>query len=225
MDNSGILLTYTAQLRAHDAAFLSMGNIISQNWLQYIPPGDSQFTQNAYCSQRCLNWVRTYFNSLTLSFRLTFGKENECLVNRNTISVLHVLLYYGNSKGVMPFCTVFTKTIFFVNTYYLWDCSNRVVWLLYQGFAVNGRQEPMTVVGVQFHTQELGKQMKLRQFTHAAGDLYVERPWLANDATHDSEQQTFRVLKNRQSVGPNDHLKLECTYDSTSRFRPTVVSN
>ncbi|XP_052787977.1 DBH-like monooxygenase protein 1 [Mya arenaria] len=56
VDNSGIQLTYTAMLRPNDAAFLSMGNIISPNWLQFLPPGESSFTQKAYCSERCLGW-------------------------------------------------------------------------------------------------------------------------------------------------------------------------
>ncbi|KAH3799813.1 DBH-like monooxygenase protein 1 isoform X1 [Dreissena polymorpha] len=56
VDSSGIQLTYTADLRTNDAAFLSMGNIISPNWLQYIPPGEPSFQQRAYCSERCIQW-------------------------------------------------------------------------------------------------------------------------------------------------------------------------
>lgn len=56
VDNSGIQITFTSQLRPHDAAFLTMGNIISPNWAQFIPPGESNFLQKAYCSMRCLSW-------------------------------------------------------------------------------------------------------------------------------------------------------------------------
>lgn len=58
----------------------------------------------------------------------------------------------------------------------------------------------MTVVGVRFHTHELGKKMRLRHFTHSAGNQFIENPWLGNDGTSDSEAQTFRLLRNRQNV-------------------------
>lgn len=71
VDNSGIRITITSKLRQHDAGFLTMGNIISPNWAQFIPPGDPDFVQKAYCSMRCLAWGLGDCNSPQTSVPMT----------------------------------------------------------------------------------------------------------------------------------------------------------
>ncbi|KAL4219675.1 DBH-like monooxygenase protein 1 [Mactra antiquata] len=56
VDSSGIRITYTSELRQHEAGFMTVGNIISPNWAQFIPPGETDFLQKAYCSMKCLAW-------------------------------------------------------------------------------------------------------------------------------------------------------------------------
>lgn len=56
LDSSGISVSYTATLRPNEGAFLNMGLLISKEWYQFIPPGETDFLDRAYCSHKCITW-------------------------------------------------------------------------------------------------------------------------------------------------------------------------
>ena len=59
VDNSGLRLIYTTSPREKEAAFLTIGARLSSDTYQLVPPGEERFTTSTFCSQRCVNWVRT----------------------------------------------------------------------------------------------------------------------------------------------------------------------
>ncbi|XP_064648503.1 DBH-like monooxygenase protein 1 [Lineus longissimus] len=52
-DNSGMRLTYTAQLRPHDMGVLTVGKIVSLSHV--IPPQQEAFISNTKCNEKCFN--------------------------------------------------------------------------------------------------------------------------------------------------------------------------
>lgn len=57
LDNSGMRIYLTTDLRQHDAEVLEIGTL--PNTDQVIPPYETSFLVNGYCSPRCLSGVST----------------------------------------------------------------------------------------------------------------------------------------------------------------------
>lgn len=51
VDNSGLTLFYTQQLRKHDAGVLSIG--MDPNWRHIIPPGQHEVVSEGHCIEEC----------------------------------------------------------------------------------------------------------------------------------------------------------------------------
>lgn len=56
VDNSGIRIYYTSQLREHDVGMLLTG--MNVNPLQIVPPFAKEFVSKGYCYEDCLSKVR-----------------------------------------------------------------------------------------------------------------------------------------------------------------------
>ncbi|XP_023233137.1 DBH-like monooxygenase protein 1 [Centruroides sculpturatus] len=75
--------------------------------------------------------------------------------------------------------------------------------------------EGVKVFAVLFHSHLLGKKLKLRHFR---GN---ELPPISKDDNYDNSYQDYRLLENEVTILPDDHLILECTYNSIGRTKPT----
>lgn len=76
--------------------------------------------------------------------------------------------------------------------------------------------EGIKVFAALLHSHVIGKKITLRHFR---GD--EELPPLARDLNYDFNYQEFRISVKERILLPNDHLILECIYDSSRRTKPT----
>lgn len=58
IDNSGIRMRLTSQLRQHDIGSLVVGHDVSA--YHVIPPRQPQFVTKGFCSENCINKVSSY---------------------------------------------------------------------------------------------------------------------------------------------------------------------
>lgn len=63
IDNSGIRMRLTSQLRQHDVGSLVVGHDVSS--YQVIPPQQAAFISKGFCSENCINKVKAFFSCLT----------------------------------------------------------------------------------------------------------------------------------------------------------------
>nr|CAB3263917.1 DBH-like monooxygenase protein 1 homolog [Phallusia mammillata] len=61
VDDSGLMFTYTSEIRTHDAAMMKAGHL-TYPLLQVIPPNASSFLTHADCSAECLEKAMDYSN-------------------------------------------------------------------------------------------------------------------------------------------------------------------
>ncbi|CAG2243417.1 unnamed protein product [Mytilus edulis] len=83
--------------------------------------------------------------------------------------------------------------------------------------AVGNQTNSLKVFGVLLHAHLLGAKMTARHFR---GDRELEP--FSKDDNYDFDYQDFRAMKQEREIKYGDSLSMDCTYDSSSRTKPTV---
>ncbi|XP_071155696.1 DBH-like monooxygenase protein 1 homolog [Mytilus edulis] len=83
--------------------------------------------------------------------------------------------------------------------------------------AVGNQTNSLKVFGVLLHAHLLGAKLTARHFR---GDRELEP--FSKDDNYDFDYQDFRAMKQEREIKYGDSLAMDCTYDSSSRTKPTV---